>query len=263
MPVFKVTRDALPATTVIDAAPLIEALAARIGGKFSFDTARATPSERRGLFSIAHAFLKGPVPDIFRSLHGVSPSLCLSITTVRRQKAQDSAQMVDWHLDLNFAGDMSPFLVSWTAIEDVGVDCAALDICVPNGAPLRLQTLLDEIKQRTDQQRRLSFHSDELDQLFGKDAWSSKPLVAPAGSGAVFDQWIMHRTQVLEAATRDRHSIEFRMVDIGNLPIYPKSNSAFYATLDAGGELDLFIQGPSGRVDLTAQQFDSVVGLNR
>lgn len=263
MPIFKVVQDALSPAAVELANRVVVDVAERAGGKFSFDSNDAGPDDRDSLLTLAEAFLDGPVPEIFRSLHGVEPGLCLSITSVRRQKPADAGQMVDWHLDLNFVGDIRPFLVAWTAIEAVGVERSALDVCVPNGQPLHLEAVLRELAVRTEKEAPMVFTSGELDDLLGEDAWMCKSVVAPAGAAAVFDQMILHRSQVLPTATKVRHSIEFRMMDLDNLPAHQRTQPALYARRAPSGDLELFVIRPGERRQLSRDDYRNLRILKR
>lgn len=241
MPLFKVVRDALPAEAVALARSVVVDMADRKGGKFDFGSVIDRSEDGEAFLALAKAFLDGPVPEIFRAQHGVEPALCLSITSVRRQEPATSERKVDWHLDLNFVGDFKPFMVAWTAIEDVGSTRTSLDIGVPTGKPMLLEPVLRELILRTDRGDPAVFSTGELDGFLGADAWTSRSVVAPAGSAAVFDQMILHRTQDNPGATEVRHSIEFRMMDIDDLPAHQLSQTALYAKRSAQGGLDLFI----------------------
>lgn len=258
MAVFKVVRDALPPVTVAEARPLIAAVAARTEGKFSFVSNDATPGERRQFLGIVETFLAGPAAGLFRTVHGVEPSVCLSITSVRFQKAEDLQQRVSWHLDLNFIGDDKPFLVAWTAVEEVGVDRIALDICVPTAQTFNLETLLRDRARRERDGSPVVFSDVELDQLLGRERWTSRPVIAGPGTAAVFDQYILHRSQVLPTATKDRYSIEFRMMDPENLPAYQLTQRAVYASRVPGGGLALSVRGRGENIPLAIEDFQTL-----
>lgn len=255
MPLFNMLRNAVSPSAVETARSAIGAIADRTEGKFSFDSRAVLSEERRLLLEVLDDFLKGPVPEIFRAQHGVAPAVCLSITSVRRQKHDDKKQLVGWHLDLNFAGDFNPFLIAWTAVEDVGEARAALDVCVPRDATLDLDLLLRELDRRSTTGAAKAFSTAEINAFLGEDKWSSRSIVAPAGSAAVFDQMILHRTQHLETATLDRHSIEFRMVDLNRLPAYLRHQSAFYARLSEHRVLEILLISDGKRQPMSVEQF--------
>jgi hypothetical protein len=258
MALFKMIRDALPPAVVERALPLVADLASRTGGKFSFVSNEGRPDERVRLLSIVESFLDGPVAELFRGVHGVEPSVCLSMTTVRLQRAHSAEQLVDWHLDLNFIGDGKPFLVAWTAIEDVGVDRVAIDICVPASKSFDLTSILTDRVHREKAGRAMAFSDNELDQLLGEGAWTCRPVVAAAGTAAVFDQYILHRSQVLPTASKDCHSIEFRMMDIDRLPAQQRIQPALYARRSGDDGLELFIQRRETRSRISVEDFKTL-----
>jgi len=258
MALFKMVRDALPPSVVADAHPLIAQIATRTDGKYSFVSNETTPQERERLLAIVERFLAGPAAELFRTVHGVEPCICLSITTVRFQAAASRHQLVDWHLDLNFVGDDKPFLVSWTALEDVGVERVALDVCVPAGQSFDIEAVLRERARHERDGVSLTFSDGDLNRLLGAHNWTCRSVTAPAGAAALFDQYILHRSQILPTATKDRHSIEFRMMDLDNLPARQRAQQAVYARRRAEGGLALTIAGKGEPVPLPVEDFKTL-----
>ena len=70
MPIFRMIRDALSPSAVALAAPVIAGVADRTDGKFNFASSTVSPEERAVLLSVLKEFLGGPVPEVFRTLHG-------------------------------------------------------------------------------------------------------------------------------------------------------------------------------------------------
>ncbi|EDP64147.1 hypothetical protein BAL199_06114 [alpha proteobacterium BAL199] len=174
-------------------------------------------SARARIVSVAHRFYECELPALFATQHGAMPVLNLGYTTIRFQAPEAPDTQVGWHLDLNFVGDTSPFMVAWVPLEDVGAKRIGLEVCVPTRT-LNLDPLLDLWSRRVAERGPQVFTDQNLADMFGADAYQVRALPMSAGSGAVFDQFVLHRTQLLPNATESRRSFEFRMADLGRLP---------------------------------------------
>ncbi len=185
-------------------------------------------AEARGFILPAlRRFFASPLPDLFESRFGKPPALTLGFVTIRRQAPGAPQTRVGWHLDLNFVYDQSPFLVAWVPLEDVGRTRIGLEVCVP-----KRQTPVSDIVapwvRRAAAGGSMVFTDDEVADTFGADGYDVRPLRMQAGDAAVFDQFVLHRTQQLAQATDVRHSFEFRMVDLNSLPLLALKSDGLY-----------------------------------
>lgn len=186
---------------------------------------------RAKIVSVAHRFYASELPALFAGRHGVTPILNLGYTTIRFQAPEAPETQVGWHLDLNFVGDASPFMVAWVPLEDVGAKRIGLDVCVPTRT-LDLDPLLGLWSRRVSERRPQTFSDRDLGDLFGADAYQVRALHMSAGSAAAFDQFVLHRTQLLTAATESRRSFEFRMADPNRLPTSWEQRVGLFCQLD-------------------------------
>lgn len=233
----------------IFAAPVVERLdawttqllEAAAGEKTVLAAHLADPASREAAFGISRAFYDSPLPSIFAERHGIEPALNLSNTAIRRHAAVDAGTFIDWHMDLNFTLDDAPFLVCWTPLQDVGEIRGGLEVCVP--APgTSMVPLFDLWARRTAARQRPVFDDAVLEETLGPGAFSRRPLKLRAGDGAVFDQFVLHRTQRLVTATEGRVSVEFRMVDLNRLPrAFDTSDGIFCRPEDRGDGLRVYL----------------------
>lgn len=177
----------------------------------------ASASARAWIVATAHRFYASELPGLFAERYGSTPTLNLAYTTIRLQEPNAAQTQVGWHLDLNFMGDQAPFLVAWVPLEDVGVTRIGLEVCVPT-ATLDFQPLLGLWAARQAEGKSLVFTDRELAETFGDGTYQTRALKLTAGSAALFDQFVLHRTQLLAGATDSRRSFEFRMADLDRLP---------------------------------------------
>ncbi|MEQ8394568.1 hypothetical protein [Thalassobaculum sp.] len=187
----------------------------------------ANPEARTLITATVKRFFKSSLPDLFAERFGKQPALNLIFTTIRLQEPDLPTSRVGWHIDFNFMGDTVPFLVAWTPLEDVGETRIGLDICVPTTPP-SMASMLGPWQARSAKGDSLEFSDDDLDGIFGSGGYQVRSLRLPAGSSAVFDQFVFHRTQNLARATEARHSFEFRMVDLDALPASWRHRTAFF-----------------------------------
>jgi len=178
----------------------------------------AADAEARELIvAAARRFYESELPRLFAERFGSIPALNLGFTTIRLQEPAANTDRVGWHLDLNFAYDGASFLVAWVPMEDVGTSRAGLEVCAPKSS-IDIRPLLDAWQARKSAARDLVFGDEELDAMFGIGTYKVRALKLAAGDAAVFDQYVLHRTQILPEASEARRSFEFRMVDIRALP---------------------------------------------
>lgn len=191
----------------------------------------ANPDLRPFIVSAAQRFHASSLPTLFAERFGTLPCLNLSYTTIRLQLPGRPTTQVGWHLDLNFVLDGAPFLVAWVPLEEVGEIRPGLDICLPR-RPVNVQTLLAPWKARASEGRDLVFPDAEVAAMFGAPGYQTRTPRLSAGDALVFDQFVLHRTQRMPQATQPRHSFEFRMVDLGNLPALARRSSGLFCRSD-------------------------------
>ncbi len=255
---FKLVPDALPEATIAWAKPFLDELVGRCGGKSSLTTNDASAEARAKFLEIADGCLFGPVRDLFVERHGVEPAICLSLTTLRQQLPGSADRLVNWHLDLNFINDDKPFLVAWTPMEEVGETRVAIEVCVPTGSGYDLKPLVADWYRRKLDKRTLTFSDSELDELIGAGNWAARAVKARPGMAAVFDQYVLHRSQLLEGATDSRMSIEFRLVDLDNLPMSLKHQNSIFLRRNPEGGTTLFSARRGKAETLKKSQFGTI-----
>ncbi|MEQ8394567.1 hypothetical protein [Thalassobaculum sp.] len=218
---------------------------------------------REHIGRVARRFYTSSLPSLFTERFGTPPALNLSITTVRLQKPDAQTDRVNWHLDFNFVLDTAPFLVAWTPLEDVGTTRLGLDVCLP-GPSATLRPLLDAWARKSTDGLVLQFGDEELDDLFGKDNHQSRTLNLTAGDSAVFDQFVLHRTQNIATATALRRSFEFRMVDLSALPAWWHRTPGLYCRPNDGrpDEIDFLIKSANESIrPIAGAEFDTLDGV--
>jgi len=177
----------------------------------------ADPATRSMVATVARRFFESPLPAEFVARFGRQPLLNLTHTTIRLQAPESSETRIGWHLDLNFALDAAPFLVAWVPLEDIDETRIGLEICIPAGA-VDFKALLAPWRARLANHQALTFSEDDVRTMFGDGGYRTKIMRLPAGGAAVFNQFLLHRTETSMQATNSRRSFEFRMIDLENLP---------------------------------------------
>lgn len=255
---FKMVPNALPESVIAWAEPFLADILERSEGKFPLANNLVGGEERARLLEIGEAALNGPVRDLFRARYEVEPALCLTLSSVRHQGPDAPDHLVGWHMDVNFINDDKPFLVAWTPMEEVGKTRVGLEVCVPSGQSYDQRSLVVEWYRRKTAKIPLTFTDAEVDALLGAENWSTRAVMAPAGTAAVFDQYVLHRSQLLQGATDSRISIEFRLVDADNLPMSLKHQTSMYLRRTEAGDSELFIIRRGDRVSLKKSAFETI-----
>ena len=191
----------------------------------------ADAAARTCIVAAARRFYASELPGLFAERYGTIPTLNLAYTTIRLQEPNAVQTQVGWHLDLNFMGDQAPFLVAWVPLEDVGVTRIGLEVCVPTST-LDFKPLLGLWTRRQSEGKSLVFTDQELAEMFGPGTCQARALKLAAGSAALFDQFVLHRTQLLPGATDSRRSFEFRMADLDRLPETWNKRAGLFCRLD-------------------------------
>ncbi|MBI1189015.1 MAG: hypothetical protein GC206_17045 [Alphaproteobacteria bacterium] len=172
-------------------------------------------------------FYASELPALFAERFGKRPALSLGITTIRYQAPDAPANRVEWHLDLNFVYDDSPFMVAWVPLEDVGTTRIGLEVCAPT-RPVAPAALFTPWLQRIRSGRTPVFTDGEVEAIFGADGFQARSLSLSAGGAAVFDQFVLHRSQDLTTATEPRRSFEFRMMDLDALSDWARRTDGLF-----------------------------------
>lgn len=231
--------------------------------KTSLGTCISRLDLQKPIFETIKKFYDSKLPEVFAKRLGRAPTLNLTFTTIRRHLPDSSGSRVDWHLDLNFVGDSAPFLVAWVPLEDVGVVRPGLEIYMPSGRTTDFGSLLEAWKARARAGGAMSFTSEEIAEILDSTNYRVVTLRMPAGGAAVFDQYVLHRTQVLQQAAETRHSFEFRMVDLDTLSVFDQRRTAVYCRPDdtAKGGIGFWIRREDG--ELRPMHFDESGGVFR
>lgn len=168
---------------------------------------------------LLRSFWNSAVPDLYRQLSGDEPLLLLQICTMRLQHAEVDANYVPWHLDANFYGFGVPFLTVWAPFVPVGRDAAGLEFCTAAGdGPDDAEISAFWGERGFDELGRRVLRDDELDLFFGGRPWQVTSDDLVPGDAFIFDQHVLHRTQILETARSSRLAIEFRVASRSAFP---------------------------------------------
>lgn len=197
----------------------------------------ADAATRDAVTDIVKAYFASCLPAEFEKRHGVRPALNLTNSAIRYQAPQQGESYVNWHLDLNFVLNDAPFLVCWTPLQDVGTSRSGLEICVPSAGTMAMDPILREWSDMWVRGDRPIFDDETVERLLGANSFQRRALTMPAGGGAIFDQYVLHRTQRLNGATGDRVSVEFRMVDLARLPKLFEGSDGLFVELSDDGRL--------------------------
>jgi len=163
-------------------------------------------------------FWKSRIPRIFSETFLDVPLLLLNICTLRYQRPAEDLNYVPWHLDANFFGFGAPFLTAWVPFHEVGRRSPGLELCLPT-SDIDDATIAERWRQvAPDQLGNIALDTNDIPLLFGDvSARTEAPVLMP-GDALLFDQHVLHRTQVLPAADRNRLAIEFRITSKSRFP---------------------------------------------
>lgn len=190
--------------------------------------------EYNSAFDLISWFWDSGLDGEFEARYGNPPVLLTPFCTIRRHLATERTTHVDWHLDANFVGFGGDFAVFWVPVDPVGKDRPGLDFYIPKG-----QYQLSEVSQRwnslpiVDGGRTLD--DAGIETFFGSvPARRASPELNP-GDVLLFNELVPHRTQRMEAITRDRTAIEFRVTSRQRpVPRHPVFGARLVATKAPG-----------------------------
>lgn len=174
-------------------------------------------AETKFVRSILRFFWSSGLGQFYRQTYEREPLLLLEHCTIRVQQPQPDGNYVPWHLDANFYGFGVPMLTAWVPLVDVGTTAPGLEFADISGrlSDSELRRIWTSLK--TDELGRRSLNDQGLEELFGRDV-RRRPVAIKTGGFCIFDQTVLHRTQVMPDATETRMAIEFRIADRDNLP---------------------------------------------
>lgn len=101
-------------------------------------------------------------------------------------------------------------MTAWLPFMDVGVDTPGLEFAIPGGTVKDedIRNYWEAAGYRPETGRIIE--TEQLEELLGTGYKRIEPPL-PLGSCFVFDQYVPHRTQVLDRAGHDRTALEFRI----------------------------------------------------
>lgn len=185
-------------------------------------------------------FWSGPLPAVAAGLLGAQPVLLNTHCTARHQAPRDPAENVAWHLDANFWGFETPLLTIWLSLTPSGRDARGLELALPYSRPTDSEmerAYLPVARAKREAGRPISVTDDEMAAMIGP-VRTRAPAMAP-GDALIFDQTVLHRTQLDGTATRPRLAVEFR--------IAPRSPLPAAAATDMASLMTSFVDPASGR----------------
>ena len=175
-------------------------------------------NEKRIGYNLLEFFWTSAIPMIFQKIKSHDPLLLLGFCTMRYQSEREDNSYIPWHLDGNFLGFAAPFMTFWIPFHEIGVVRPGLEFCLPD-QPIDDAELADRwTHMRSDEPRRLFAKDDELSDLLGGRPFRREVPPADCGDVFAFDQFILHRTQILPEATEPRLAMEFRVMSRTQFP---------------------------------------------
>lgn len=183
-----------------------------------------SPAGRDLIRPFIDAFFASPLPGLFEQRYGVRADLVLNFTNIRHIVA-GNAEHVDWHLDANFIGVRAPYLVAWTPSTAVGEAEPGLEFLTGGQMTDQLTQNIWAHRGRTGQSLTLS--TEELAAAAGPLPAADCPRLSP-GDSAIFDQFVFHRSQPIEASATGRISVEFRICSLEHPPESLKETGAVF-----------------------------------
>lgn len=158
-------------------------------------------------------FWKSSLPKMYEQNTGHEPMLILQICTLRHQKTVQDINYVPWHLDANFYGFEPPLWTIWVPFTRAGADAPGLEFALPSGgAVFDAQHAINYWRSRpfgSDGSRVIQ--NDDLLEFYGGAEFDVVTKFVKPGDAFVFDQFVLHRTQMLLGATKERLAIEYRV----------------------------------------------------
>jgi hypothetical protein len=179
------------------------------------------PANKELGLSLLKKIWESEIPSLYYNYTGHRPLLIVHICTIRYQKPKETLNYVPWHLDANFFGFDVPLWVVWAPFVVTGLKASGLEFCLPlPGARGVSDAVIRDFWRTVKPNRRgqIVIESEELPKLYrGIDFHIVGNCLAP-GDAYIFDQHVLHRTQVVPGASCDRFAIEFRITSAEKLP---------------------------------------------
>lgn len=243
---FKMIENFLNKNKLNEISSYIEEIRNECGsGKFSlgqFYRQPETEKEKALIGQILRFFWQSPMPKFYQYTYNEKPMLIMEFCTIRYQEAGSAQELVPWHLDANFYGFDVPLLTFWVPLMDINEDLIGLEFCLPN------ESISDEFVAGRwsdlvlSQKRNRSISDGEIKNIFGDIFPNRKNIELKMGGCAVFDQFILHRTEINESAKKSRLAIEFRVTSAER---YPKTvereniKNMFVSSLDKNNNIKI------------------------
>ncbi len=145
--------------------------------------------------------------------------------SLRYQEQANAESRLGFHFDADFIG-MAQFSVNlWVPLDPVGESAPGLTFLNPqvDGTPL-LNDWRNMVKSSADPRRPLirgRFTADYVTRI--AHAQGRQPFLTPVlqpGDPLMFNQFVLHATQVMEGAHALRRSLEFRVAAAGAIPSF-------------------------------------------
>lgn len=173
---------------------------------------------------VVKTFWSSGIDRFYAATYERAPLLLLEHCTVRVQSTLQDDNYVPWHLDANFYGFDVPMLTAWIPLVDVGTDTPGLEFADLGGRLSSQELRRLWLSEPLDDRGRRALEDDRMLELFGNDV-RRQSIRLNVGGFCIFDQTILHRTQVMAGARNKRIALEFRIADRDHLPrdIPPKS----------------------------------------
>lgn len=189
-------------------------------------------------------FWKSDFPKFYKDRYGEEPLFLAEFCTFRRQLPVPDNEYVPWHLDANFYGFDVPTLTFWVPLVDVGVDAPGLEFCTPRNR-LPLERIVSKWSALSRAEKPLSITDEQIVWLMETEEVDCNTIQIGPGDAAVFDQYVLHRTERNEKASAARIAVEFRVASASRPPAG--------VNLEAIGNMMVSHRDPvSGRVSLTS-----------
>lgn len=183
-----------------------------------------TDDETAFVREVVKTFWTSGIDRFYATTYQREPLLLLEHCTIRVQETRPDGNYVPWHLDASFYGFDVPMLTAWIPLVDVGTDAPGLEFADLGDrvAPAELQRLW--LTAPLDERGRRALDDAQMDETFGTDI-PRRDIKLKVGGFCVFDQTVLHRTQVMPDARSRRVALEYRIADRDTLPrdIPPKA----------------------------------------
>lgn len=191
-------------------------------------------------------FWQSPIPNFYRDKYKEEPLFLAEFCTFRRKLPVPDDKYLPWHLDANFYGFEIPMLTFWMPLVDVGVQAPGLEFCLPRHS-VPAEQIMSKWSSLRSAKRPFTLTDAQIPWFMETEDIDRSTIQIGPGDVAVFDQYVLHRTERNEKASTVRIAIEFRIASASRLP---KG-----VNLDALGNMIVSHHDPnSGSVSLTSHR---------